>query len=157
MFEVLAYPTYQPAMRIITSITNTYPAIVTTGDISYPAGVLKITPMDHQYINGMIVRIMVPEIFGMLQMDKLFGEILVIDTHTFSIDIDASLFYPFVVPAVVLVPEPHPGDPGHMVSIPPIRTLSDDTFALEEYAQVVPFAEDNSILTAAVRNVLPYP
>ena len=156
MDGVLAYPTYKPAMRGIISITNTDPAIIVTGEITYPAGVVTITPLVHGYIDGIIMRIMVPWFYGMQQMDGQWGEIVVINTTTFAVDIDSTMFDSFVIPPCVLVPDPHPGDPLHMTSLPPVRQLTDGTWALEQFAQSVPFAEDNDLLLAAVANVLPY-
>ena len=149
-YEAIAYPTYQPAMRCIVAISNSYPAVVTTGTISYPAGVTTITSFIHQYVNGMIIRLVIPRYFGSVQADGLYGEITVINTTQFSIDIDTTSFDPFVVPDVRVLPD------GSYA--PPVRLLSDGvTFALEEYAQAVPFAENTDQLVAAVKNVLPYP
>lgn len=135
--EVIAYPTYQPAMRIITSITNAYPALVTTGEINYPGGVETITSFDHQYVDGMIIRLMIPLSYGMSQANLKSGTITVISSSTFTIDIDTTLFDPFVIPTPF--------------------ALIDGSLAQRQYAQSVPFAEENDMLTAAVRNVLPYP
>lgn len=83
--DAVANPTYQPAMRIITAITNGFPAIVTTS-------------FAHQYLSGLIVRLFIPRYFGMVQADKLQGAITVIDDVTFSINLDTTYFDPFVVP-----------------------------------------------------------
>lgn len=153
-YEALTYPMFQPAMRIVTAITNGYPALVTTGSISYPAGILTLTSFNHQYANGMIIRLLVPSIFGMNQVNKQYGTITVVNASQFTIDIDTTFYDPFVVPQVRL--EPSPPYPAGIYA-PPVRLLSDGSFALEEYAQSIPFAEENDMLTAAVRNVLPYP
>lgn len=108
------YPVFKPAMRIITAITNANPAVVTTS-------------FDHNYIDGIILRLDIPKGFGMMQADQLFGSIEVLTSDTFSIDIDTSLFDAFVIPA------------GNT-----------------QYAQAVPIAELNDMLAAAVKNVLPY-
>ncbi len=116
---VLAYsfPIFQPSMRIITNITNGYPAVVTTS-------------FDHQYANGLTIRLNIPPGFGMVQANQLFGDITVLSSTTFSIPIDTTYFDAFTIPT---------------------------TFPLDaQSAQAVPFAEDNGILTQAVRNVLPY-
>lgn len=89
----IQYPLCQPAMRIITAITNSFPAVVTTS-------------FAHQYLNGLIVRLYIPAYYGMEQANKLSGTITVIDDVTFSLDIDTIPFDPFVVPVL----EEHIGD-----------------------------------------------
>jgi hypothetical protein len=146
---------YQPAVRIITSITNDYPALITTGTITYPGHVLTITPFVHQYLSGTIVRIQIPNYFGMSQLNGQQGEITRVNTTQFTIDIDTTLYDPFVIPPIVLVLDPI-SDPARMVPVHPIRELSDGTYAQEQYAYVIPFGEDTAQLTASVQNVLPY-
>ena len=79
-------PTFQPAMRLITGITNANPAVVTTS-------------FDHDYRSGDIVRIRVPEWNGMIQIDRFVGEITVTATDAFSVDLDTSLYDTYVTPA----------------------------------------------------------
>ena len=121
--QAILNPSFQPAMRIITSITNDTAATITTS-------------FRHQYISGMIVRIIVPFGFGMTQINQQQGEITVgPDPSSFTIDIDSTNYDAFVVPPDVELP--------------------DGTFTQTQYAQVVPVGEINAILTAATRNVLP--
>jgi hypothetical protein len=115
LIPALPYPQFQPAMRIITAITNGNPAVVTTS-------------FNHQYQTGLIVRLDIPENYGMQQANQLFGPITVIDNITFSIPIDTTLFDPFVVPL-------------------PALTLTQ--------AQAVPIAEIAPELYQAVRDVVP--
>jgi len=152
-YEVLQYPMYQPAVRIITSITNAYPALITTGTITYPAHVLTVTPYVHQYLSGTIVRIQIPNYFGMSQLNGQEGEITVVNATQFTINIDTTMYDPFVIPPIVLVLDPVT---GLLVPSRPIRELSDGTYAQEQYAYVIPFGEDTAQLTASVENVLPY-
>lgn len=111
----IPYPQFQPAMRVITAITNGFPAIVTTDT-------------NNNYQTGLIVRLDIPEEYGMVQANKLFGQITRIDATNFSIEIDTTNFDPFIVPGVLIV-----------------STL----------AQAVPMAEINSELRQAVRDVMP--
>lgn len=111
----IPYPQFQPAMRIITAITNGFPAIVTTN-------------IDHNYQTGLIVRLDIPENYGMSQANKLFGPIIRINATNFSIEIDTTNFDPFIVPGPLLV-----------------STL----------AQAVPMAEVASEIYQAVRDVTP--
>jgi hypothetical protein len=110
-------PIFQPAMRLISAITRANPAVVTT---TFP----------NQYITGTVVRLDIPYACGMQQANQLTGAISVITPTTFAINIDTSLFDPFVSPTFT----PH----------------------VNSAAQVVPIGEVNDILTAATQNVLPF-
>ncbi len=112
------FPVFQKAMRVISAITNANPAAVTT-------------TFNHQYITGMIVRLNIPEGFGMVQANQLYGPIIVTGNTTFTIDIDTTNFDVFAAPS----------------SFPFNR----------QYAQVTPIGELNVTLKAATANVLPYP
>jgi len=79
-------PRFQPAMRIITNITQAYPTVITTSP-------------DHDYVNGMIVRIRVPQMYGMRQIDNYVGELTVLTDDTFSLKVDARTYDAFSVPA----------------------------------------------------------
>ena len=121
-FQVLAYPTYQPAVRIISNITNANPAVVTT---TFAAGQVN---SGNQYQSGITVRLDVPASYGMLQANGLFGQITMIDSNDFSINIDTTLFAPFSIPAVQ-----------------------------QQYAQCVPIADStDNTFPGSVTNVLPY-
>jgi hypothetical protein len=97
-------PSFQPAMRVITNITQSNPAIITTG-------------INHLYINDMVVRIdMYPQFLnkgsaaannGMIQMNQQFGTITVLSPTTFAIPIDSTNFDAFVlapIPTAQAVP-----------------------------------------------------
>lgn len=110
-------PTFQPAMRLITGITQADPAVVTTS-------------FDHDYRTGDIVRIYVPEWYGMTQLDKIVCEITVLTSDTFSIDQNSTSYYAFTTPSTPLA------------------------WYISSGAHVVPVGEINSNLGAAVQNVL---
>ena len=116
---ILAFesPTFQPAMRIISAVTQGNPVTITT-------------TFDHDYESGLVVRIKIPHGFGMQQLDGKKGEITVTSSTEFTLNIDTSTYDAFVAPV-----------------LPPDNA---------QYAQVVPVAQDNDMLTAATRNVLPY-
>lgn len=109
-------PVYMPSMRLIDAITQTNPAIVTTS-------------FDHGYVTGTVVRIDVPRDFGMPEIDKQTGTIIVTGDDTFAIDIDSTFYEPFAVPSPI---------PAHMAT----------------WAQVVPIGSDNATLLPAVQNIL---
>jgi len=95
------------------------------------------TSFAHQYVTGTTVRLDIPTGFGMTQLNQKVAEIVVTSPTTFTIPIDTRFYDAFVVPTYTLLPS------GLTVSL--------------QQAQVVPIGENNSILTAAVQNVLPYP
>lgn len=78
-------PIFQPAMRLIASITNANPATVTT-------------TFANQYKTGLIVRLDLPLAVGMQQANGLTGTITVIDAVTFTINIDTTSFDAFSIP-----------------------------------------------------------
>src|ERR1700676_2589350 len=79
-------PIYQPAMRVIASITNALQPTVTT-------------TLNHQYQVGIIVRFEIPLLFGMQQLNQRIGTILTIPTPTtFTIDMPTLGMDPFTLP-----------------------------------------------------------
>ncbi len=87
-YTALTNPLFAPAMRVITAITNSFPALVTT---SFANG----------YLTGAYVRLNIPKGYGMQQGNQLTGYITVINPTQFNIDIDTTKFDPFVVPIVL--------------------------------------------------------
>lgn len=77
-------PRFGPFVNLITAITNDYNAQVTTS-----------TP--HQYVNDMVVKLVVPPACGMQGVSGLQGAILVLDPTNFLIDIDTTIFTPFAI------------------------------------------------------------
>ena len=115
-------------MRNVLSITQDENALVTT---TFDG----INPGDHQYSTGLIIRLNIPDGFGMVQADEFSGSIIVVNATQFTVQLDTTNFDDFVVPAF---------QPG----------------AFGTPATVVPVGEISSILTQATQNVLagtPYP
>lgn len=79
------FPVFQPAMRLIASITNSNPALVTT-------------TFNHQYVNGTIVRLDIPPADGMQEITGQTGFIIVTGPTTFTFPVDTTLFSPFAIP-----------------------------------------------------------
>jgi hypothetical protein len=121
-FNSVMFPTYQPALRMILSITQANPVVITT---TFDGS----TPGNNQYETGLIVRLFIPTGFGMTALNGFQGDITVIDSSSFSMDIDTTQFDPFVTPAE---------NPGHFGTV----------------AQVSPVGEVNSSVSQATRNVL---
>ena len=80
------FPVYQPAMRIISNITNGFPAVVTT-------------TFNHQYLTGTVIRLVIPLGYGMVQANQLYGDIVVTGATTYTIDIDTTFFDPYLTPS----------------------------------------------------------
>lgn len=79
------FPVFYPSMRIITAITQNFPALVTTS-------------FNHGYASGLIIRLVIPLGFGMQQANDLYGSITVTSPTTFTITVDTTYFAPFIVP-----------------------------------------------------------
>lgn len=127
MTDALQFPTFQPAMRVITEITNSFPVVVTTS-------------FEHQYQTGLIVRLIIPEGFGMTVINKFKGDITVISPTQFTMNLDTTNLEPFTIPPYVVVNGFYfvaGGQAGPAMS--------------------VPVGEVNSLLTESTQNVLPYP
>ena len=106
-------PIYQPAMRLIASISNSNPAIV-------------VTTFANQYQNLLIVRLDIPIACGMQQMNGLIGEITIIDDVTFSFPVDSTLFSPFSIPGS---PQPYQNICAQVVPVGEDNsTLQNSTF-----------------------------
>lgn len=74
---VVSQPMFQRAMRVIQSITNANPAVVTT-------------TTDHQYIDGMQIRFRIPKGFGMQQIDGVNATVTRLSATTFSVNVDTT-------------------------------------------------------------------
>jgi hypothetical protein len=79
-------PLFLPAMRIVTNITRSNPAVVTTS-------------FAHDYLTGEILRLIVPSIFGMWQANQQQGVIEVIDSTSFYIALDTTNYDTFAAPS----------------------------------------------------------
>ena len=84
-------PTFQPAMRLISAITQTNPLGITT-------------TFDHNYVSGTIVRLVIPIADGMQEANGVVGEITVTGTDTFTFPLDGTDFTAFAIPGA---PNPH--------------------------------------------------
>lgn len=110
--------TFAPAFNLIATITNSNPASITTVS-------------DHEYVSGLIVRLHIPESYGMIEANNLTGEIIVTGDNSFTINIDTTSFTPFALNPI-------------MAANPTIDICP----------QVIPIGENNSILSMAEHNTL---
>ena len=85
MITAIQYPSFQPAMREITVISNSFPCTITTS-------------FNHNFNTGLIVRLDIPLNFGMRQANGLFGVVTRINATQFSMPIDTTSFDPFIIP-----------------------------------------------------------
>jgi hypothetical protein len=76
-----------PSMLLITNITQSAPIVITF-----------IVPQDgaNRYLVGQLVRLTVPKTWGMYQANGLTGKIIQVGATTMSLNIDSSLFDPFI-------------------------------------------------------------
>lgn len=74
-----------PKEFVVTAISNSYPAVVTTA-------------VAHNYHDNNIIRIDIPLGYGMQEINQLFAPTIVLSPTTFSIDIDTRFFGPFSIP-----------------------------------------------------------
>lgn len=78
-------PTFQPAMRLISAISQSNPAQVTT-------------TFAHQYVSGTIVRLDIPSADGMEELAGTIWPITVTSATTFTIPVNSTTFSAFAIP-----------------------------------------------------------
>ncbi len=81
-----------PSSLLITAITQSSPMVV-----SVEIG--NSTTEANTYIVGMAIRLFVPKTYGMFQANNLVGTITSINGLNFTLNLDSSLFDPFVIPS----------------------------------------------------------
>jgi hypothetical protein len=82
--------TYIPFLCDITGITSSAQQSVVT------------TAVTHGFVVGNQVQFLVPQQWGMVQMNGLKGLVLSITSNTLTVNIDSSQFNPFITPSVTL-------------------------------------------------------
>ena len=92
MSSVIYYPGYSQLQiqenlrwQVISTITQAFPMVVTTVN-------------NHDYPAGVEVRFNIPGMFGMTELNSLFGQILSVTSDTMTINIDSRFFKPFAYP-----------------------------------------------------------
>jgi len=122
-YGAIQNPIYEPAVRDILSITQSYPAVITT---TFDG----TTPGSNDYQTGLIVRLFIPNNYGMSILNQVIATITVIDASSFSIPLDTRSFDPFVIP---------------------VEEVNQPKF---NPAQVVPVGEDTSSVRQSFVNIL---
>jgi hypothetical protein len=80
-----------PSSLLITNITQSAPMVVSVA-------IGNTTTEANTYIVGMAIRLFVPVTYGMYQANNLVGTIIAINGSNFTLNLDSSLFDPFVIP-----------------------------------------------------------
>ena len=110
-----------PGFLLITNISNTNPMVITFTD-----------SVENTYQVNMCVHLNVPASYGMFQANQLIGQILSINSNTFTVSIDATQFDAFVTPSTY---QPQPATMAPAGS----RNLQYDNFSKN-----VPFQDLNN-------------
>ncbi len=116
MTAVTYYPGYSQVqvqdnliVRTIESITQAYPAVLTTTE-------------DHGYPAGCNVTFMIPPSFGMVQLNRQNIQVLAVTNNTLTLNVDTSNYtpfsYPSPLPQAYTVPSVIPNSSG--IYLPPI-------------------------------------
>lgn len=134
-------PTYQPSLRIISDITQASPAVITT-------------TFNHDYLTGEIVRLRIPQGWGMGQADGQKGTITVTGDDTFEIDIDTTNFDSFVVRAdnpIGVTPGPI-NIPGgvNQLQLNQIFVVNFDVFQINQLGAGVTTTSSNPAITCTI-------
>lgn len=123
-YSAIPFPTYQPAMRNILTITNSDPVVITT---TYNG----VDAQAHNYKTGLIVQLLIPIGWGMEALNQFQSDIIVLSTTEFTMPIDTTLFNPFVVPAL---------NPGHFGTAPQVVPIGEVTALLSQSTKnVLPY------------------
>lgn len=85
------YDMFYPSKRVIANITAAASAVVTT-------------LVDHNYLVGQTVKLMVPATCGMTEINGLVGTITAVTASTFTVNINSTAFTAFNYPLPAIVP-----------------------------------------------------
>jgi hypothetical protein len=94
MTTITPYEPLYPQFQYLTAITQANPMVATI-----EAGAT-------QYIPGMLIHFSVPASYGMVQADQITGLITAINGLNITVNVDASQFFPFVLPDPTSIPTP---------------------------------------------------
>lgn len=123
-FYAQPFPTYQKAMRCILSISQGYPALVTT---TYDG----VVPGAHQYQDGLIIRFHMENGWGMELLNRQKAAITVINATQFTVPIDTTNFDAYSIPPI---------NPGHYATPPTVVPIGEVNEILTQATQnVLPY------------------
>jgi hypothetical protein len=126
MSSVTYYPGYSQTQvtenlicRNIISITNSYPAILTTD-------------VDHKYTAGMMVTFLIPPSFGMVELNGQNVQVLSVTSNTLNLNVDTSNYmafaYPSPLPDAYTPPSVVPNSSGPYLQPLPLPYGNQDSF-----------------------------
>lgn len=112
-----------PSSIVITAITRSFPMVVT----------VSVQPLteSNTYQTGQLVRLTVPITYKMIQADGLVGQILSVAGSDLTLDIDSTLFDPFVVPS------------GNVIQPASLAPDGSRNLTLDNQTRLVPFQSLN--------------
>jgi hypothetical protein len=126
MTSVTYYPGYAQIQvgnnltwQQIASITQANPMVVTTTN-------------NHGYVAGMNVTFLIPQMFGMTQLNGLNVQVLSITSNTLNINVDSTHFTPFAYPSPLpnaySIPSVIPNSSGPYLPPQPLPYGNQDSF-----------------------------
>jgi hypothetical protein len=126
MSTVTYYPGYSQLQikmnliwQVIASITRSFPMVVTTVN-------------NHKYVAGMEVKFLIPQAFGMQQLNNLRGQVIQLTSNTLTIDIDSTNFtsfaYPSPLPSAYTAPTVFADSSGPYLAPLPLPYGNQDSF-----------------------------
>lgn len=105
--------------QTIASITNANPCVVTTES-------------NHNYNPGMMVRFLIPTMFGMQQLNVITCQVISTTNDTLTLNIDSTNFslfsYPSPLPSAYTVPSVIPNSSGPYLPPQPLPYGNQDSF-----------------------------
>lgn len=124
--SVIYYPGYSQQqvfenliVRTIESISNSYPMVLTT-------------TVDHGYPAGLMVRFLIPIMFGMQELNDIEGQVISVTDNTLTLNINSinfSLFsYPSPLPSAYTSPSVIPNSSGPYLPPQPLPYANQDSF-----------------------------
>ena len=106
-------------VRKIASITRSSPMVVTT-------------TLPHNYPAGMIVRFLIPVMFGMTSLNDVTAQVIAVTSDTLTIDVDSLNFntfsYPSPLPSAYTDPSVIPNSSGPYLPIKPLPDPNQNSF-----------------------------
>lgn len=126
MTSIMYYPGYSQQVvtpnlttKVIESISQAYPMVLTTVE-------------DHGYLAGMDVTFLIPNQFGMTQLNGVNAQVLEVTDNTLTINLDSRSFYSFVypspLPSAYTPPSVIPNSSGPYLSPQPLPFGNQDSF-----------------------------
>lgn len=126
MSVVTYYPGYSQVqvhdnllVQTIVSVTQSNPMVVTTLN-------------DHDYVAGMMVTFLIPNQFGMVELNTVNAQVISLTSNTLTINLDSTRFLPFAypspLPSAYTLPSIIPNSSGSYLPPLPLPYGNQDSF-----------------------------